>query len=251
MSTLKGKIVWVNGAGSGIGQAGAEALADGGAKVILSGRRADVIEAAAKKIKGAVPLPLDITKEADVAAAHASIEKNHGTVDILVNSAGGNLPKRKFDELTPESWRMMIDMNLNGAFFSARIVLPGMRKKNNGLIINIASIAGKRVSQVSGMAYTAAKHAMVAFSEAINQEDCASNIRACAISPGEVATPILDKRPIPPSAEERAKMLQPADLGRIIRFIAETPAHVAIHELLVVPTWNRSVMGGADLKGKL
>ncbi len=251
MSTLKGKIVWVNGAGSGIGQAGAEALADGGAKVILSGRRADVIEAAAKKIKGAVPLPLDITKEADVAAAHASIEKNHGTVDILVNSAGGNLPKRKFDELTPESWRMMIDMNLNGAFFSARIVLPGMRKKNNGLIINIASIAGKRVSQVSGMAYTAAKHAMVAFSEAINQEECASNIRACAISPGEVATPILDKRPIPPSAEERAKMLQPADLGRIIRFIAETPAHVAIHELLVVPTWNRSVMGGADLKGKL
>ena len=251
MSTLKGKIVWVNGAGSGIGQAGAEALADGGAKVILSGRRADVIEAAAKKIKGAVPLPLDITKEADVAAAHASIEKNHGTVDILVNSAGGNLPKRKFDELTPESWRMMIDMNLNGAFFSARIVLPGMRKKNNGLIINIASIAGKRVSQVSGMAYTAAKHAMVAFSEAINQEECASNIRACAISPGEVATPILDKRPIPPSAEERAKMLQPADLGRLIRFIAETPAHVAIHELLVVPTWNRSVMGGADLKGKL
>ena len=177
--------------------------------------------------------------------------RSHGIVDILVNSAGGNLPNRRFDELTPESWRMMIDMNLNGAFFSARIVLPGMRKKKAGLIINIASIAGKRVSQVSGMSYTAAKHAMVAFSEAINQEECANNIRACAISPGEVATPILDKRPIPPSQEERAKMLQPEDLCRIIRFVAETPAHVAIHELLVVPTWNRSVMGGADLKGKL
>lgn len=251
MSTLKGKIVWINGAGSGIGLAGAEALAEGGATVVLSGRRVDVIEAAAKRIKGAVALPLDITKEADVAKAHAEIEKKHGIVDILVNSAGGNLPKRKFVELTPEAWRMMIDMNLNGAFFSARIVLPGMRKKKNGLIINIASIAGKRVSQVSGMSYTAAKHAMVAFSEAINQEECANNIRACAISPGEVATPILDKRPIPPSQEERAKMLQPEDLGRIIRFVAETPAHVAIHELLVVPTWNRSVMGGADLKGKL
>ena len=251
MNPLKGKVVWVNGAGTGIGLAGAEALADGGATVIMSGRRADVIEAAAKKIKGAVALPLDITKEADVASAHAEIEKKHGIVDILVNSAGGNLPNRRFDELTPESWRMMIDMNLNGAFFSARIVLPGMRKKKNGLIINIASIAGKRVSQVSGMSYTAAKHAMVAFSEAINQEECANNIRACAISPGEVATPILDKRPIPPSQEERAKMLQPEDLGRIIRFVAETPAHVAIHELVVVPTWNRSVMGGSDLKAKL
>lgn len=251
MSTLKGKIVWINGAGSGIGQAGAESLADAGATVILSGRRADVIEAAAKKIKGAVSLPLDITKEADVAAAHASIEAKHGTVDILVNSAGGNIPNRTFTELTPESWRMMVDMNLNGAFFSARIVLPGMRKKKNGLIINIASIAGKRVSQVSGMAYTAAKHAMVAMSEAINQEECGNNIRACAICPGEVATPIMDKRPIPPSQEERSRMLQPEDLGRIIRFVAETPAHVGIHEMLVVPTWNRSVLGGADLKAKL
>jgi NADP-dependent 3-hydroxy acid dehydrogenase YdfG len=251
MSTLKGKIVWINGAGTGIGLAGAEALADAGAKVILSGRRAEVIDAAAKKIKGAVALPLDISKETEVAAVHASIERDHGAVDILVNSAGGNIPNRKFSELNPESWRMMVDMNLNGAFFSARIVLPGMRKKKDGLIINIASIAGKRVSQVSGMAYTAAKHAMVAMSDAINQEECGNNIRACAICPGEVATPILDKRPIPPSAEERARMLQPEDLGRIIRFVAETPAHVSIHELLVVPTWNRSVLGGADLKGKL
>lgn len=251
MSSLKGKIVWINGAGSGIGLAGAEALGEAGATVILSGRRADVLQAAAKRIKGADVVPLDIAKEAAVADAHAGIEKRHGAVDILVNSAGGNIPNRTFSDLTPDSWRMMVDMNLNGAFFSARIVLPGMRKKKNGLIINIASIAGKRVSQVSGMAYTAAKHAMVAMSEAINQEECGNNIRACAICPGEVATPILDKRPIPPSAEERSRMLQPADLGRIIRFVAETPAHVAIHELLVVPTWNRSVLGGADLKAKL
>jgi NADP-dependent 3-hydroxy acid dehydrogenase YdfG len=251
MNALTGKVAWINGAGTGIGLAGAEALAEGGAKVILSGRRADVIEAAARRIKGAVALPLDISKEADVAAAHASIEKAHGTVDILVNSAGGNIPNRRFDELSPESWRMMVDANLNGAFFSARAVLPGMRRKKGGLVINIASIAGKRVSPVSGMAYTAAKHAMVAMSEAINLEECANNIRACAICPGEVATPILDKRPVPPSAAERARMLQPEDLGRIIRFVAETPAHVAIHELLVVPTWNRSVLGGSDLKGKL
>jgi NADP-dependent 3-hydroxy acid dehydrogenase YdfG len=251
MSSLKGKIVWINGAGSGIGLAGAEALGEAGATVILSGRRADVLQAASKRIKGADVVPLDIAKEAAVADAHAGIEKRHGAVDILVNSAGGNIPNRTFSDLTPDSWRMMVDMNLNGAFFSARIVLPGMRKKKNGLIINIASIAGKRVSQVSGMAYTAAKHAMVAMSEAINQEECGNNIRACAICPGEVATPILDKRPIPPSAEERSRMLQPSDLGRIIRFVAETPAHVSIHELLVVPTWNRSVLGGADLKAKL
>jgi NADP-dependent 3-hydroxy acid dehydrogenase YdfG len=250
MGTLTGKVIWINGAGSGIGLAGAEALADAGATLILSGRRADVIEAAAKRLK-ATALPVDIGKEDAVAAAHEKIARDHGAVDILVNSAGANIPKRAFSELTAETWRMMVDANLNGAFFSARAVLPGMRKKKNGLIINIASIAGKRVSKVSGMAYTAAKHAMVAMSEAINLEECVNNIRACAICPGEVATPILDLRPIPPSAEERAKMLQPADLGRIIRFVAETPAHVAIHELLVMPTWNRSVIGGSDLKGPL
>jgi NADP-dependent 3-hydroxy acid dehydrogenase YdfG len=250
MSTLKGKIVWFNGAGTGIGLAGAEALAAGGATVILSGRRKDVIEEAARKVKGE-PLPLDIADEAAVQKAYDAIAARHKGVDILVNCAGGNIPKRSLSDLTAETWRMMIDANLNGAFFSARAVLPYMRKKKEGLIINIASIAGKRVSPVSGSAYSAAKHAMVALSEAINQEECVNNIRACAICPGEVATPILDKRPIPPSAEERAKMLQPDDLGRIIRFVAETPAHVAIHELLVTPTWNRSVVGGSDLKGKL
>jgi NADP-dependent 3-hydroxy acid dehydrogenase YdfG len=251
MSTLKGKIVWINGAGTGIGLAGAEALAEGGATVVLSGRRKDVIDDAAKRIRGAEPLPCDIADEKAVQKAYDAIAARHGGVDILVNSAGGNIPNRGLPELTAETWRMMVDMNLNGAFFSARVVLPYMRKKKEGLIINIASIAGKRVSPVSGSAYSAAKHAMVALSEAINQEECINNIRACAICPGEVATPILDKRPIPPSAAERAKMLQPDDLGRIIRFVAETPAHVAIHELLVTPTWNRSVVGGSDLKGKL
>jgi NADP-dependent 3-hydroxy acid dehydrogenase YdfG len=251
MSTLKGKIVWINGAGTGIGLAGAEALAEGGATVVLSGRRKDVIDDAAKRIRGAEPLPCDIADEKAVQKAYDAIAARHGGVDILVNSAGGNIPNRALPELTAETWRMMVDMNLNGAFFSARVVLPYMRKKKEGLIINIASIAGKRVSPVSGSAYSAAKHAMVALSEAINQEECINNIRACAICPGEVATPILDKRPIPPSAAERAKMLQPDDLGRIIRFVAETPAHVAIHELLVTPTWNRSVVGGSDLKGKL
>jgi NADP-dependent 3-hydroxy acid dehydrogenase YdfG len=251
MSTLKGKIVWINGAGTGIGLAGAEALADAGATVVLSGRRKDVIDQAAKRIKGSEPLALDISDEKAVQKAYDAIVARHGGVDILVNSAGANIPKRSLKDLTAETWRMMVDANLNGAFFCARVVLPAMRKKKDGLIINIASIAGKRVSPVSGSAYSAAKHAMVALSQAINQEECVNNIRACAICPGEVATPILDKRPIPPSAEERAKMLQPEDLGRIIRFVAESPAHVAIHELLVTPTWNRSVVGGADLKGAL
>jgi NADP-dependent 3-hydroxy acid dehydrogenase YdfG len=251
MSTLKGKIAWINGAGTGIGLAGAEALADAGATVILSGRRAEVIDAAAKKIKGAVALQLDIAKEDAVAAAHDRIVENYGPVDILVNCAGGNIPKRALNELSTESWRMMMDINLNGAFFCARVVLPNMRKKKDGLIINIASIAGKKVSALSGASYSAAKHAMVALSTAINMEECADGIRSTAICPGEVATPILDLRPVPPSAEERGRMMQPEDMGRIIRFVAEMPKHVCIHEMLVTPTWNRSVLGGADLKKAL
>jgi len=120
-----------------------------------------------------------------------------------------------------------------------------MIEQGGGLIINISSWAGKHVSVVTGPAYTAAKHAMNAMNESINMEAGIYGVRACAICPGEVATPILDNRPVPVSSEDRAKMVQPEDCGDIVRFLSALPAHVCINELTVSPTWNRGYVAQA------
>jgi NADP-dependent 3-hydroxy acid dehydrogenase YdfG len=118
-----------------------------------------------------------------------------------------------------------------------------MREQADGLIINVSSWAGKYVSRVSGGAYSAAKHALNAMTESINQENCQFGIRACAICPGEVATEILDKRPVPVSQEDRAKMVQAEDLGDLIVHVCRTPAHVCLNEITISPTWNRGYIG--------
>ncbi len=249
MNKLTGKIAWITGAGSGIGLAGAHALASAGATVVLSGRRADLLEKEAAAIVSAGgtadAMVLDVSDADAVARVAQAILARHGAIDILVNSAGLNVPNRFWKDQTPAGWNEVIRINLDGSFYCIAAVLPSMRKRQDGLIINISSWAGKYNSSVTGPAYNAAKHAVVAMTENLNQEECINGIRACAICPAEVATPILDKRPVPPSAEERARMLQSEDLGRTIRFVAEMPAHACINEITISPTWNRIFLGAA------
>jgi NADP-dependent 3-hydroxy acid dehydrogenase YdfG len=113
-------------------------------------------------------------------------------------------------------------------------------------VINLSSWAGVYHAALTGAAYNASKHAVIAMTETINMEECTHGIRACAICPAEVATPIMDRRPVPPSAEDRAKMLQPEDLGRTIRFVAELPPHACVNQIIISPTWNRIYVGVAD-----
>jgi NADP-dependent 3-hydroxy acid dehydrogenase YdfG len=251
MRMLQGKVAWITGAGTGIGRAGAVELAKGGARVVLSGRRATELEAVAAEIGGlggkAEIAPLDVADKDKVAAAAAGILKRHGAVDILVNSAGINLPTRFWKTLTPDSFRQIVDVNLNGALFCIHAVLPAMRAKKDGLVINISSWAGRFETYMTGPAYNASKHAMAALTMSLNDEECVNGIRACVIYPGEVATPILKNRPKPPSPEEIARMLQSEDLGRTIRFVAEMPPRVCVNEILISPTWNRLFVGGADI----
>jgi NADP-dependent 3-hydroxy acid dehydrogenase YdfG len=101
-------------------------------------------------------------------------------------------------------------------------------------------VAGRFVSPLSGASYTAVKHGVVAMSHSINMEECANGIRSTALCPGEVATEILDKRPVPVSAEDRARMLQAQDCADLILYLAGLPPHVCINEVLITPTWNRS-----------
>ncbi len=252
MSDLKGKVAWITGAGTGIGLAGAQALAAAGATVVMSGRRGDVLrtEAAAIVASGgkAEVEELDVTDAEAVARVGKAILARHGKVDILVNSAGLNIPNRFWKNVTTAGWNEVMRINLDGSFYCITAVLPSMRERKDGVIINISSWAGKYDSYMTGPAYNASKHAVVAMTAHLNQEECINGIRACALCPAEVSTPIMEKRPIPPSAEDRAKMLQPDDLGRTIRFIAELPAHACINEIIISPTWNRIFIGANDLK---
>jgi NADP-dependent 3-hydroxy acid dehydrogenase YdfG len=249
MGTLSGKVAWVTGAGTGIGLAGAQALAASGATVVMSGRRGDVLEREAGAIrKSGGKAEVEILDVSDATAVKQTAERilgRHGQVDVLVNSAGLNNPQRFWRDQTVESWDQVIRINLDGTFYCTQAVIPAMRKRKDGLVINISSWAGKYTSAMVGAAYNGSKAAVVSLTETINMEECINGIRACAICPAEVATPILDRRPVPPSAEERAKMLQPDDLGRAIRWVAEQPAHVCINELIISPTWNRLYVGGA------
>ena len=247
---LKGKVAWITGGGSGIGLAGALELAKAGARVVISGRTERTNQESLSRIKkfgDAEAIPLDVSDKKAVAATAAEIEKRHGRIDILVASAGTNLgAKRNFKSMSVEGWDDVVAINLNGLFYCCHAVIPGMRARKDGLIINISSWAGRYASQLTGPAYNATKRAVIAVSESINMEECANGIRATSILPGEVATPILEKRPVPPSQEERARMAQPEDFGKAILFVATMPARSCVNELVIAPTWNRFYLGGLE-----
>ncbi len=248
---LSGKVAWVTGGGSGIGLAGAEELVKAGARVVISGRTEKTNKEAEKKLKAlgeAESVQLEVSDKKAVQAAAADIEKRHGRIDILVTSAGTNIsgPKRNFKSMSLEGWDDVVNINLNGLFYCCHAVIPGMRARKDGLIINISSWAGRYASSLTGPAYNATKRAVIAISESINMEECMHGIRACSILPGEVATPIMEKRPVPPSQEERARMAQPEDFGKAILFVATMPARSCVNELVIAPTWNRFYVGGLD-----
>ncbi|MCC6716933.1 MAG: SDR family NAD(P)-dependent oxidoreductase [Acetobacteraceae bacterium] len=240
MQNLKGKIAWVTGAGSGIGEGAAVALAEAGATVVLTGRRVPKLEAVAARIgQHAHVQPGDMTVVADVNRVAAWIREKFGRLDIFVANAGANIPKRSWADMEPSGADMVIAANLNSAFYGVLAVLPMMRAQKDGVIIVTASMAGRFIGGLSGAAYTASKHGAVAMSHSINMQECVNGIRCTALLPGEVATEILDKRPVPVSAEDRAKMVQSPEVGDLIRYIACLPPHVTINEVMITPTWNR------------
>lgn len=250
MQSIEGKIAWVTGAGTGIGRAGATALAAAGAVVVLSGRRRAQLDDVARRISdagGAAEVePLDIVDADAVYGLVDRIVARHGRLDMLINSAGLNVPDRRWRDITNAGWSKVVDVDLNGAFNVSHAALKVMRTQRDGLIVNVSSMASQRIGGVSGVAYTAAKTALNAMNESINHENCHLGIRACALCPGEVATEILDLRPSPPSVEERARMVQEDDVGATVLFIAQMPPHVCLNEIHITPTWNRGYIGAAD-----
>ena len=250
MSALAGKVAWVTGAGSGIGEAAALALAREGAVVALSGRRREPLQSVADRITEAggktLVAPGDLGEQDAAGRIAATIAKELGRLDVLVNNAGANVLERSWARLNPERIKTVLDANLNSAFYCSAAALAVMRPQKDGLLIHTASWAGRFAGIVPGPAYVAAKHAVVAMSYTINMEEFQHGIRSTVLCPNEVATPILDLRPTPVSAEDRARMIQPEHMADLIVYVARQPPTICINEVVISPTWNR---GYAHLAG--
>ena len=254
MADLSGKVAWVTGAGSGIGEAAALALSREGAAVALSGRRREPLQAVADRIAKAGGKALvaaaDLGVQEAASAIAATIAKEFGRLDILVNNAGANVLERSWAKLNAERVKTVLDANLNSAFYCSVAALGIMRPQRDGLLIHTSSWAGRFVGLVSGPAYVAAKHGVVAMSYSINMEEFQHGIRSTVLCPNEVATPILDLRPIPVSAEDRARMIQPEHMADLIVYIAKQPPTICLNEVVISPTWNRGYAHAAGLGPK-
>ena len=253
MPKLAGKVAWITGAGSGIGEAAALALAEAGATTILTSRRREPLERVAARIHQqggtAHVQPADLMDAKQVQKIGTFIKDTLGRLDILVNNAGLNIRDRHWDKLSPEGIDELVHGNLSQALYCVTVALPFMRAQKDGVMVHTSSIAGRFIGGFSGPIYGAAKHGVVAMSHTINMEECVNGIRSSVVCPGEVATPILDKRPVPVSAEDRAKMVQSEDVGDLMRYVACLPPHVCLNEIWITPTWNRGYV--ASLQRRL
>jgi NADP-dependent 3-hydroxy acid dehydrogenase YdfG len=243
MERLAGKVAVVTGGGTGIGAATAAALADEGAVVVVVGRRAepleDVVDTLTAAGRTADALACDVTDADAVSRLSAEVVERWGRVDVLVNSAGHNVPRRDLASLSVADWNAVVQSNLTGTFLVTHAVLPLMREQRSGTVVNVSSIAGWRPMTLTGPAYNAAKAGVNALTESINAVDRRYGIRACSICPGEVATPFLEQRPQPPTAEARATMLQPQDVADAVVFVAALPPRAYVELLTICPTEQR------------
>ncbi len=237
---LQGKGAIVTGAGSGIGEAVARYFAEEGAVVVTVGRTLSKLEEARDRAGEAGqrlhPYALDV---GDAKGVDSMVEWAQGRipqVDILVNNAGTNVPNRALAELTREDFDRVVQVNLNGPFYLMQAVLPGMRERGDGVIITVSSVAGVRTSVLGGPSYSASKHGVRSLSLAAHLEDGPRGVRTCVICPGEVNTPILDRRPVVPSDDKRSVMLQPEDVAQAALLVATLHPRACIPEMVITPT---------------
>jgi NAD(P)-dependent dehydrogenase (short-subunit alcohol dehydrogenase family) len=229
-------IAVITGAGSGVGRAIALKFASEGWSVALVGRRAEALEETAATADAnardrLATFRCDVSEPEAVAAMGAAVIDRFGRVDVLVNSAGINVPKRSFASLALDDWHAVLATNLHGAYYCVRAFLPGMRERGSGTIVNINSDVGKIARDLAGPAYVSSKFALSGLTQQINAEERRNGIRACSICPRDINTPLLDKRPEPPTAEARARMMQPEDVAACAWLAATLPPRAIVEEI--------------------
>ncbi len=235
---LQGQIAVITGGGTGIGLGIAHAFAEAGCTVVIAGRREEPLSLAASAWQGNGSLLyhcVDVSNRESVQALFDWVHAEVGKIDILVNSAGTNIPNRTLADMEPDQWDSVMAINASGAYYCMLAAVPAMRSRGEGLVINISSISGVRATALGGVAYSASKFAMAALGMAASNEVNVDGVRVTNIYPGEVNTPILDKRPQVVTDEHKARMLKPADLGHLALSIATLPATAHVPEVTIKP----------------
>ncbi len=240
MSNIKGKVVAITGASSGIGEATARLLAERGAHIVVGARRTERLEKLVADINArggsARFRAVDVTSREDTQAFVDFAKAEFGRIDVLVNNAGV-MPLSNMAEVKVDEWDRMIDVNIRGVLHGIAAVLPDMKARGNGQIVNVASI-GAHVVVPTGAVYCATKYAVWAISEGLRQEN--PDIRVTTISPGVVATElgddISDATARDYVKELRKKALTPDAIARAIAYAVEQPDEVDVNEVIVRPT---------------
>lgn len=247
---LAGKIALVTGASSGIGEAAALALAEAGAAVALSARRADRLAALVARIEAtgarALALPGDVAVEAEATSAVTDTVAAFGRIDILVNSAGV-IQAGGVESLSLDEWRRVIDINLLGTLYTCKAAIGPMKAQGAGDIINISSTAGRRAAGIFGP-YSTSKFGLTGFTEGLRQEVGGAGIRVAIVEPGatatEVAGGISDPTMRAAMGQHVAKegAMQPSDIADAIVFIASLPPRANVSQILIRPTIDTAAM---------
>jgi len=229
----------VTGGGSGVGQATVLALVNAGWSVVALGRRRSALEET-RSLVGALAdrvtvIECDIAQQESVREVGRRIEAEMGAVEVLVNAAGTNAPQRALEVLSDADYRAMMDTNLNGAYYCVQAFLPGMRNRGSGTIVNIISDAGKQASPKAGPAYVMSKFGLAGLTQAINAEERSRGVRAIGIFPGDINTPLLNRRPVIPDEAARARMMQPEDIAACVLLAVQLPSRAVIEELIIRP----------------
>jgi NADP-dependent 3-hydroxy acid dehydrogenase YdfG len=237
-STLKTALV--TGAGSGIGRSITVTLAEMGLRVALLGRDREKLERSRAELASgrdsAFVAACDISDRFAVDAVVDQVLTAFEGIDVLVCNAGTNVKNRSLESLEPADWDRMIATNLTGSFNLVHAILPSMRQKKNGLVIQICSVSGLRASTLGGAGYSASKFGQSALGICLGREEGVRGIRSSVIYPGEVNTPILDARPVPVGPERRAAILQPEDVAAAVKFLVELHPRAHVPELVIKPT---------------
>jgi NADP-dependent 3-hydroxy acid dehydrogenase YdfG len=250
-AALKGRVALVTGASSGIGEAAAVALAEAGALVTVSARRADRLEKLARRIEEttgsqALTLPGDITDEAIATHSVTETIRQFGRLDILVNSAGV-IQAGGIENADTAEWRRVVDVNLLATLYTCKAAIGPMRAQGGGDIINISSTAGRRAASRFAP-YSASKFALNAMTEGLRQEVGGYGIRVCIIEPGATTTEVWEgvtdsrQRDIMRQHVSKEGAMKPEDVAAAIVFVASLPPRANISELLIRPTIDTAPM---------
>jgi NADP-dependent 3-hydroxy acid dehydrogenase YdfG len=240
---IQGKVIVITGASSGLGEATARRLSAEGATVVLGARRADRLQRLTKEFEAkggkSLAVTVDVTDKTQVKKLVDSAVESFGRIDVLINNAGV-MPLSPLEKLKVDEWDHMIDVNIKGVLYGIAAALPHMKRQKAGHIINVSSVAGHKVGPTFAV-YSATKHAVRTLSEGLRMEVKPYNIRTTIISPGAVATELLDGISDPETAAANrayvAKVAVPADsFARAVAFAISQPADLDINEILFRPT---------------